>query len=142
MMFIDAAEVMAGLLSASDIVEFATAHSAQTPIISSSVEPGSLSDLQRRLGATALAERLDQLFADAARLLIDAGVRRLIVAGGETSGAVASALGRSGALIGPEIAPGVPILFVLGKPPLALVLKSGNFGTDDFFARALELLDA
>ena len=68
------------------------------------------------------------------------GVGQLIVAGGETSGAVVKALGISGLRIGPEIDPGVPWTVGIGKQsgarPLALALKSGNFGSADFFLKA------
>ena len=69
------------------------------------------------------------------------GYRRIIVAGGETSGAVAQAvtdqLGIFAMHIGPEIDPGVPILTIGQDTPVALALKSGNFGAEDFFAKAL-----
>ena len=69
------------------------------------------------------------------------GVRQLIVAGGETSGAVVQALGITGLRIGPEIDPGVPWTETLGGPAMALALKSGNFGAPDFFIKALAMLD-
>jgi uncharacterized protein YgbK (DUF1537 family) len=75
-----------------------------------------------------------------ARGLVERGVRRLVVAGGETSGAVAGALGVSVLSVGPEIEPGVPWTETAGPLPLALALKSGNFGSEDFFHRALEML--
>ena len=71
------------------------------------------------------------------------GVGQLIVAGGETSGAVVKALGVKGLRIGPEIDPGVPWTAALQeatRAPLALALKSGNFGTPDFFLKAWERL--
>lgn len=71
--------------------------------------------------------------------LVRLGVGQLIVAGGETSGAVVKALGVKGLRIGPEIDPGVPWTATLpseGGCPLALALKSGNFGTPDFFLKA------
>ena len=68
------------------------------------------------------------------------GVTRMIVAGGETSGAVVGALGVSALEIGPEIDPGVPWTRALDGPPLALALKSGNFGAPDFFLKAWERL--
>jgi uncharacterized protein YgbK (DUF1537 family) len=74
-------------------------------------------------------------------LVADHGVRRLVVAGGETSAAVANALGVRALRIGPEIAPGVPWTESLGEPRLALALKSGNFGGEDFFHTALEMLE-
>ena len=74
---------------------------------------------------------------------MDSGVGQLIVAGGETSGAVVRALGITGLVIGPEIDPGVPWTATLardGPPPLALALKLGNFGADDFYLKAWERL--
>jgi uncharacterized protein YgbK (DUF1537 family) len=63
-----------------------------------------------------------------------------VVAGGETSGAVVNALGIPAVEITAILDPGVPALASLGQPPLALVLKSGNFGTPDFFAKAIRYL--
>ncbi|MCX4194416.1 four-carbon acid sugar kinase family protein [Methylobacterium organophilum] len=69
------------------------------------------------------------------------GVRRLVVAGGETSGAVVDRLGLTAFLLGPEIAAGVPVLRTAGRPePMLLALKSGNFGGADFFGRALDMM--
>jgi uncharacterized protein YgbK (DUF1537 family) len=75
--------------------------------------------------------------------LVEAGVRRLVVAGGETSGAVVQALGVDGIRIGPQIDPGVPWTTTMGtttigRTELALALKSGNFGVEDFFLKALD----
>jgi uncharacterized protein YgbK (DUF1537 family) len=72
--------------------------------------------------------------------LVRKGVRRLVVAGGETSGAVVQALGIRGLRIGAEIAPGVPCTVTLGDEPMALTLKSGNFGDEDFFLKALKVM--
>jgi len=72
--------------------------------------------------------------------LVGNGVRELISAGGETSGAVVQALGMSALRIGPEIDPGVPWTEGLGSPRIALALKSGNFGTEDFFPKAFGML--
>ena len=65
-------------------------------------------------------------------------MRRFVVAGGETSGAVVEALGVRALAIGPEIAPGVPWTWAVGGEPFQLALKSGNFGGPDFFRRAVE----
>jgi len=86
------------------------------------------------------AEAIEQAFRALARGLAAAGVRRFVVAGGETSGAVAEALGVRALAIGPEIAPGVPWTASLGGEPMLLALKSGNFGGPDFFLRAFETL--
>ena len=75
-----------------------------------------------------------------ARHLVGQGFDRLVVAGGETSGAVVSALGINALRSGPEIDPGVPWTESLGSVPLALALKSGNFGGEDFFDRAFTML--
>ncbi|TMU98354.1 3-oxo-tetronate kinase [Streptomyces sp. DASNCL29] len=87
------------------------------------------------------ASRVEDTLASIACGLVDMGVGRLIVAGGETSGAVVGALGVTGLVIGPEISPGVPWTWAIGTPrPLALALKSGNFGSRDFFLDAWERL--
>jgi 3-dehydrotetronate 4-kinase len=86
-----------------------------------------------------VSARLEGLFAETARRLVDRGVRRVVVAGGETSGAVAQALDLDGLTIGPEVSPGVPVL-VSEERGVALALKSGNFGGEDFFEEALDAL--
>ena len=81
------------------------------------------------------------MFARLTAAAVERGFCRIVAAGGETSGAVAGALGRVAFAIGPEIDPGVPALATTGAPRLALALKSGNFGGDDFLARALAVLE-
>jgi uncharacterized protein YgbK (DUF1537 family) len=72
----------------------------------------------------------------------DNGCRRFIIAGGETSGAVTQALGVTRLDVGREIAPGVPWCFATSAGrPIAITLKSGNFGAETFFADALAKLD-
>ena len=80
--------------------------------------------------------------ADIAEALVRAGVRRLVVAGGETSGAVVDRLGIPGFLVGEEIAAGVPVLRAVGasQGDMMLALKSGNFGGAEFFSDALGLM--
>jgi uncharacterized protein YgbK (DUF1537 family) len=76
-----------------------------------------------------------------ARALAQAGVQQLVVAGGETSGACVQALGIGQLQIGPQIDPGVPWCHAhSGAGPLHIALKSGNFGTDDFFTKAFTVL--
>ena len=72
--------------------------------------------------------------------MVELGARKLIVAGGETAGAVVSGLGVKMLRIGPQIDPGVPWTLSGGEPPIALALKSGNFGSTDFFTKALGML--
>lgn len=97
--------------------------------------------IQRELGVARAGELVERALGLIARGLFDQGVRRLVVAGGETSGAVVQALGVQSLRIGAQIDPGVPATLgqVQGEP-LALALKSGNFGSRDFFAKALRQL--
>jgi uncharacterized protein YgbK (DUF1537 family) len=109
-------------------------------LISASAAPERVRAVQERLGRERASSIVEAALAEIARGLIERGVRRLIVAGGETSGAIVQALGISGLRIGPQIDPGVPWTTSLGEPPLALALKSGNFGSEDFFMRAFACL--
>jgi|HigsolmetaAR203D_1030402.scaffolds.fasta_scaffold00274_5 uncharacterized protein YgbK (DUF1537 family) len=134
---IDVDGVMEGRVRPDDLVAFVRDNAGRAPLVYSSGDPAIVGALQRRYGREELAARLDNLFAATARALVDGGLRRLVVAGGETSGAVVSALEIDAMAVGPEIDPGVPALFAEGERPLALALKSGNFGGADFFAKAL-----
>ncbi len=109
-------------------------------LITASAPPDKVAAVQERLGVAAAGELVEKAFSKIARALVDAGVRRMVVAGGETSGAVVGALGIRGLRIGREIAPGVPCTASIGKRPMALALKSGNFGGPNFFAEALDMM--
>ena len=135
---IDVDSVMRGDTTASDLVSFVLGNHGKAPLVFSSGSPDEVSRLQGRYGRDAIAETLDALFADTARKLVSAGVRRLVVAGGETSGAVVTALDLGALTIGPEIDPGVPVVISTGQAPVAMALKSGNFGAPDFFVKALD----
>jgi len=137
---IDVHSVMGGETTADMLLEFLTSHQRQAPLVYSSGTPQEVGALQKRYGREAVANRLDTLFAETAQKLVASGVRRLVVAGGETSGAVVSALDLGALTIGTEIDPGVPVLLSNGDQPIALALKSGNFGAPDFFEKALERL--
>jgi uncharacterized protein YgbK (DUF1537 family) len=106
-------------------------------LVYSSASPERVAEARRLLGDDA-GLRVEQVLARIACGLVDAGVRRLVVAGGETSGAVVGALGIPALRIGPVIAPGVPWTAAEGSPPMWLALKSGNFGDPDFFRTALD----
>ena len=108
------------------------------PLIYSSLPPADLRETQRILGTERSAHILETAMGLIARGLVDRGVRRLVVAGGETSGAVVSALHVDGGVIGDEVAPGVPWIYSTGDEPMALLLKSGNFGAADLLERAVE----
>lgn len=112
----------------------------ETVLFYSSADPAAVALIQQRLGLEHAATLVEQTFAHLARALVAHDVRRLVVAGGETSGAVVGALGAKALAIGPQIDPGVPWTRVLGPQPLLLALKSGNFGRTDFFSRALEMV--
>lgn len=109
------------------------------PLIYSSADPAVVAAAQRRFGRDEIAGAFERFFADTARLLVSGGVTRLVTAGGETSGAVVEALAPRELAIGPEIDPGVPVL--RASPSLVLALKSGNFGAEDFFAKAAALME-
>jgi uncharacterized protein YgbK (DUF1537 family) len=116
---------------------------AQGPVlIASSSTPDQVAALQARHGRDAAGHAIEQAMADIAEGLVQAGVRRLVVAGGETSGAVVDRLGIPGFLVGAEIAAGVPVLRAVGAHTgdMLLALKSGNFGGPQFFADALRLM--
>jgi uncharacterized protein YgbK (DUF1537 family) len=116
-------------------------HIGQRPIlVYSTAQPDELRAAQARIGAERAASLVEHALARITAEAVDAGARRIVVAGGETSGAVMHALGVRLLRIGPEIDPGVPWTVTLGERPLALALKSGNFGRPDFFTRAFEVL--
>ena len=99
--------------------------------------PQAVAVAQAALGRERAGDLVERAMAQLATAAVAAGVRRLVVAGGETSGAVVQALGIQGLRIGRLIAPGVPATVALADPPLALALKSGNFGGPEFFREAL-----
>jgi uncharacterized protein YgbK (DUF1537 family) len=106
-------------------------------VIAASAPPDKVAALQARLGREAAGALVEHALASIAEGLVSAGVRRLVVAGGETSGAVVQRLGIRRLTIGPEINPGVPWTFAEGSGPgMRLALKSGNFGAPDFFLKA------
>ena len=138
---IDPLELLAGAPVAERAVDWACGHLAAGPVlIYSTDEPAAVARAQERLGANRTGALIEEAMAAIARRLRAAGVTKWIVAGGETSGAVVGALGIQALRIGPEIEPGVPWTFSLGPEPLALAFKSGNFGAEAFFAKAMGML--
>ncbi len=109
-----------------------------TPVvIAASAPPDKVAALQARLGRDAAGALVERAMAGIAAGLVEAGVRRLVVAGGETAGAVVGRLGVRRLRIGAEIDPGVPWTYAEGRSaPMRLALKSGNFGAPDFFLKA------
>ena len=118
---------------------------AQGPVlVYSSAEAKAVKAVQEQLGAGAAGALVEHTLASIARGLVTLGVRQLVLAGGETSGACVQALNISQLRIGPQIDPGVPWCHAQSEAApgagLHLTLKSGNFGTDDFFSKAFERL--
>jgi uncharacterized protein YgbK (DUF1537 family) len=112
--------------------------SADRPVvIAASAPPEKVTALQAKLGRDAAGALIEAAMAAIAEGLIARGVGRLVVAGGETSGAVVQRLGVTALRIGPEIDPGVPWTFAEPRG-LHLALKSGNFGARDFFLKAFD----
>ena len=125
-------------------LDWASARIAQRPVlIYATATPDTVKQVQAELGVAHAGELVENALAEIARGLVRLGVGQMLVAGGETSGAVVKALGVKGLRIGAEIDPGVPWTSTLhddGMQPLALALKSGNFGSEDFFLKAWEKL--
>jgi uncharacterized protein YgbK (DUF1537 family) len=122
---------------------FAREHFAnqQPVLIYATATPDEVKAVQRELGVEQAGHLVEETLAAIARGLRDLGVRKFVVAGGETSGAVVQALDVHTLRIGAQIDPGVPATATTGDEPLALALKSGNFGATDFLAKALRHLD-
>jgi uncharacterized protein YgbK (DUF1537 family) len=120
-------------------------HLAGGPVLAyATAEPATVRAVQAQLGTERAGALVEEALSRIAEGLVDAGVRQLVVAGGETSGAAVQALGVQRMTIGPQIAPGVPWTAVQSPrcpgQTLHLALKSGNFGGEDFFAEAFALL--
>lgn len=116
---------------------------SQAPLIYATADPASVKAAQAAIGTSEVGALIEDTLATCATHARDAGARRIIVAGGETSGAVTKALGVTQLDISVEIAPGVPWTFCISDGhQIALTLKSGNFGTETFFTDAQERLSA
>uniref|UniRef100_UPI002FC8535A 3-oxo-tetronate kinase n=1 Tax=Bosea sp. (in: a-proteobacteria) TaxID=1871050 RepID=UPI002FC8535A len=138
---VDPLALAAGSQKPSELAAWALAQPADKPfLIYSSDDPAEVASVQEKLGREKAGETVEHAFAETARLLVAGGVGRLLVAGGETSGAVVQGLSVRTLEIGPEIDPGVPWTRVVDGPELVVALKSGNFGTADFFLKAWSLL--
>ncbi|MBK4218227.1 four-carbon acid sugar kinase family protein [Paracoccus caeni] len=135
---LDPEAVLSGVTTPQDAAAWALMQNG-LPLVYSSADPERVREVQSRHGTETVAARLEDFFAETARLLVAGGTTRLITAGGETSGAVVEGLAVAQLEIGPEIDPGVPAVRVAGD--LVLALKSGNFGSDDFFAKAAARLE-
>ncbi len=138
---VDPDKLLDGELTVDSALAFVKTHIEASPIVYSTAEPDAVKAAQQRFGTAAVAGAIEDFFGDLAAQLVDAGVSRVVVGGGETSGAVVEALGVTQLRIGPEIDPGVPALSGEGDRNVHLALKSGNFGAPDFFSKALRVLE-
>nr|WP_249162762.1 3-oxo-tetronate kinase [Bradyrhizobium diazoefficiens] len=139
---LDPDRILTGADEAQRALDWARPRLAEGPVlIASSSTPDQVAALQARHGRDAAGHAIEQAMADIAENLVKSGVRRLVVAGGETSGAVVDRLRIPGFLVGVEIAAGVPVLRAVGAGGgMLLALKSGNFGGPEFFSDALRLM--
>lgn len=137
---IDAGCVLRGEETAEHIWNIVKMHPGENMLVYSSDSPEQVRKIQEE-GKEKISFMLEQLTAELAARAAGSGYRRLIVAGGETSGAVIQRLGYQGFWIGHSIAPGVPVMVPLEDTRMRLALKSGNFGQEDFFSRAVKELE-
>ena len=137
---IDPDRLMSGEMTVEAAFAWASERLSLVPMIYSSADPVKVRAAQARHGAERVAGRIESFFGELARRLAESGVSRLVVGGGETSGAVVGALDVTRFAIGPEIDPGVPALAATGRYRVNLALKSGNFGALDFYEKAVKAL--
>ncbi len=142
MLALNVVDLAAGRQTAIGIADWVIGQTGPlSPLVYSSTDPDSLSQTQATLGREVSGALVEQVLADVAVALRAAGFTRFVIAGGETSGAIVTALGVQVLEIGPEIDPGVPWTRSIRGPQVALALKSGNFGAPDFFIKAWSLLE-
>lgn len=134
-------DLVEGRMSVAEALGFVETNLADLPMVTSTAAPETVAAAQNQYGREKVAGAIETFFGDLAAGLVAKGVRRLAVGGGETSGAVITALHLDTLRIGGEIDPGVPALVSDGDPMLGLALKSGNFGATDFFEKALRAME-
>ena len=134
--YLDPVRLLRGEETVEALLQWVLAHPYTAPLIYSSGDPEQVAQAQR-YGKEKISALLESAMAELAARCVQAGVTRIIVAGGETSGAVSKRLGFTSYIIGNSIAPGVPIMMPTERSDIRLVLKSGNFGGEDFFMRAV-----
>ena len=137
MLEITAADVIGGVTTPESVCQWLLAQDG-IPLAYSSADPEAVKSVQAQYGTEASAQAIENLFAEVSRQLVAGGINRIIVAGGETSGAVVEGLKINTMAMGPEIDPGVPAM--RASDNLVIALKSGNFGAPDFFAKAAVVL--
>lgn len=136
---IDPLKVLSGEHNVENVWEQLTKSEKDDILVYSSDKAENIKKVQMN-GIERVAEQLEALMSALSVKAVKAGYKRIVVGGGETSGAVTKALGYEMYQVGESIAPGVPILVPLNEPNVRLVLKSGNFGQEDFFERAINTI--
>ena len=135
---VDVRRLLAGADVVGDALAWVRNQEPQTPVlVYATSTPDEVRTVQEQSGVESAGMQIEQALAEIAWALAQAGTRKFVIAGGETSGAVVKRLGIRALRIGPAIDPGVPWTSSIGGNPVALALKSGNFGTVDFFEKAL-----
>lgn len=134
---INASDVIHGALHAQTVADWLLAAEG-IPLAYSSADPAVVTGIQKEFGREKSAGALEAFFAEVSCLLIAGGIRKILTAGGETSGAIVEGLQLTTLEIGPEIDPGVPAL--RASDTLVIALKSGNFGAPEYFEKAAEIL--
>lgn len=135
---IDPVAMLAGKETTDNAWKFIEENWGKTVLIYSS-DTAEQVKMAQQSGLNQVADMLEQMSASLAERAVEKGIRRMIVAGGETSGAVTKRLGFCSYQIGSSVAPGVPVMIPVENPELRLVLKSGNFGQRDFFEKVLQI---
>jgi uncharacterized protein YgbK (DUF1537 family) len=143
---LDPLRIAAGVDVCAEALDWARQHLPHGPVlIYSTADTSTVQAIQSKLGVNAAGNLVEQTMAAISRGLVELGVAQLVVAGGETSGACVQALEIDQMLIGPQIDPGVPWCHALtpaAAQGLHITLKSGNFGSNDFFSKAFGTLVA
>lgn len=139
--FLDPEQVMRTSTVVDDVLAWIRSHLNDEPVLVYATSPAEkVKALHHHFSSQELGHRIEQTFVDIARAVTEHDTQTLIVAGGETSGAVVAGLDLTVLTVGPSIAPGVPWMFRYGEQPLSIALKSGNFGSADFYQEALQYL--
>ena len=137
---VDPTRIASGADVAAEALAWATSRlDTESVLVYSTADRAAVVDVQHALGAREAGNIVEAVLATIARGLVERGVRRLVVAGGETAGACVASLGITQLQIGPQIDPGVPWCYAragANGAALHLALKSGNFGAEDFFTKA------
>lgn len=135
---LDPLALAAGTMCAADIAAAVLATGGTAALVSAGGAPEEVAAAQHALGTARASALIEGTLAEIARLLFGAGVRRFVAAGGETAAAVVQGLGLREVAVGDDLEPGVPWLHGPGADPIALALKSGNFGSTSLFSTAVD----